>query len=59
MGIDLRLQLIIVGAILIILGIIRHFAGISMPKIGFQLVKLPAIAIAGLGVLIVVASLLL
>jgi hypothetical protein len=55
----MEIKLVIVGAILVILGIFRHFSGKSMPKIGFQLVSLPGIVIAGPGILLVIAGALL
>jgi|AGTN01.1.fsa_nt_gi hypothetical protein len=51
--------IIIVGLVLVIVGIVRHYTGASTRRIGFQLVRLPGIIIAGLGVVFVVAGILL
>lgn len=52
------LLLIAVGAIAILIGLIRHFLPDSLPQTRYRLVKLPAIMTAGIGVLLLVAGIL-
>lgn len=50
----MRFELIAVGVILVVVGVTRHLMPNSLPRMGFQLVRLPGFAIAVLGVMLVI-----
>jgi hypothetical protein len=55
----MELNLVIVGIVLVILGVARHFMGNVLPRGRFQLVVLPGRAVAGIGASLAIVGILI